>query len=318
MELICPECKGALQITQPRIARCPLHGGEFDILFDRTIESVASMSARNIAVDGKFCGAHSRQPAVAECGSCAKTLCGVCSFEVNGRHYCSDCAVSGATAPPAAISPTTAEPPAPAENQSLSAAFGSAKYCSMCGVQAALEAYKCAACGHPFGVLNLNASPLPVRAHIPADLKCPQHIECDAVAVCRSCGSGMCATCDFLLPSGLHFCPACIDNAGNEEISPKRRRLAITAIVFAAYCSLMFLFVMSGAFYKAIGSPQDVQVFGCGVLLILHAPSIAGTALAWTAFDRRFRNTPLIWTALVWNAVIFAALGVLFIVGVVT
>ncbi|HVR39212.1 MAG TPA: hypothetical protein VMU84_08945 [Thermoanaerobaculia bacterium] len=137
---------------------------------------------------------------------------------------------------------------------------------------------------------------------------CTQHLESNAVATCFSCSSGVCATCDFLLPGGQHFCPACIDNAGTEEVSSKRRNLAIAAIVLAVWCTLFFPFTISGALYRALGSTTDLQSFGCFVALFLLAPSILGTVLAVSAYDKRFRNTPLIWTARIWNFLILAVL----------
>ena len=158
----------------------------------------------------------------------------------------------------------------------------------------------------------------PPRRRIPEGLKCTQHLDADAVAECRGCSNGVCATCDFEMPGGVHFCPACIDNAGSEEISPKRRKMAITATVIAAYVTLMYVFMLTGALYRAMGSPKDVQALGCIVLLIIYAPSIVGTAMASNAFNRRLRNTAMIWTALVWNIVIISVLGLQMLLGMLS
>ncbi|HWW60441.1 MAG TPA: hypothetical protein VN181_03645 [Thermoanaerobaculia bacterium] len=286
MTLICPDCRGELQ--QPagsRTAQCPLHGGTYEVLFDRAGESSAVKPVERV-VEGKACDAHPRQRAVADCASCGKALCGLCSFDVAGRHYCSDCAVSGAQAPP----------PPPPPRPVLSTPFNSAD---------SLTGY---------------AAPPPLEQPrftptVTPGLKCSQHLDVDAVAECRGCSSGVCATCDFEMPGGVHFCPACIDNAGSEEISPKRKKLAVVALVIAAYVTFMFFFMLTGAFYRAMGSPKDLQVLGCFVLLIVYAPSIVGTALASNAFKRRFRNTPVIWIALVWNVVVLAVLGIQLIFG---
>lgn len=265
MELVCPDCRGELQISNGRSANCPLHGGVYEILFDREGEAVMKTPER--PADGKPCEAHPRQAAVADCSACGKTLCGMCSFEAGGRHYCADCAVSGANAelPPASTETVPREP------------------------------------------WRRFAVPL---------VKCAQHSEIDAVAQCRGCSNGVCETCDFAMPGGLHFCPACVDNAGSEEISPKRKRMAIASIVLAAYCTFMYVFMITGALYRALGSPTDLQALGCGIMLVLYAPSVVGTALAATARDRRLRNTTMIWIGLVWNLVILAVLGIQFVVGI--
>lgn len=147
---------------------------------------------------------------------------------------------------------------------------------------------------------------------------CTQHSDSNAVALCRACNNGVCATCDFLMPNGLHFCPACIDKAGDEEVSPKRRNLAIGAIVLAAWSTLLYPFTISGSLYRALGSPTDAQSFGCAVLFFLYGPSVIGTALAASAFDKRFRNTTLIWTARIWNFVLLAVLIVQYVVWTVS
>jgi hypothetical protein len=312
MELVCPDCRGELQISNGRMASCPLHGGAYEILFDREGESVRKTAER--PEDGKTCEAHPRQAAVADCTACGKTLCGICSFDVGDRHYCGDCAVNGANAAPSAL-PEASPPAAPAgQPDALEIAAGN-KECPMCGLREAATARTCASCGHVYGLLNL--SPGPRRRSVPVGLKCPQHLEVDAIEQCRGCSNGVCATCDFEMPGGLHFCPACVDNAGSEEISPKRKKLAIAAIVLAAYCTGMYLFMITGALYRALGSPTDVQTLGCMVMLLLYAPSVLGTAFAATARDRRLRNTTMIWIALVWNVVIITVLGIQFAVGTI-
>ncbi|HLG16300.1 MAG TPA: hypothetical protein VJH03_17605 [Blastocatellia bacterium] len=49
--------------------------------------------------------------------------------------------------------------------------------------------------------------------------------------------------------------------------------------------------------------------------LLIFAPSIAGTAMAVSAFDRRLVNPPAIWVATIWNGVVLAALILLSIIG---
>src|SRR5215212_7048337 len=184
MELICPDCRGELQEAGSRTAHCPLHGGTYEVLFDRQGESTVVNPVEHV-IENKPCDAHPRQSAVADCASCGKALCGLCSFDVAGRHYCSDCAVSG-------VQTAAAEPP---PRPVLSTPFGGAD--SLTGYSTAY---------------STPAVAPPPRRRIPEGLKCTQHLDADAVAECRGCSNGVCATCDFEMPGGVHFCPACIDN----------------------------------------------------------------------------------------------------------
>lgn len=308
MELICPDCRGELQMAEGATANCGLHGGVYEVLFDREAESTPKKTAA-LAIDDRMCDAHPRQSAIADCASCSKALCGICSFDVAERHYCSDCAIRGAEAP----QPITTQSVPAIEGQEASGA----KECPVCGTQAAVSTSTCSGCGHVYRLLNLSPSPR-IRVRVPAGLKCAQHTDVDAVTRCRACSNGVCETCDFQMPGGLHFCPACIDNAGNEDISPRRTKMAIGAIVLAVYCPFMFGFMITGTHYRTLGSPSDLETLGCIVMLLIYAPSIAGTSIAATAFDRRLRNTPIIWTALVWNIVVIAVLGIQFIIGIVS
>jgi len=226
------------------------------------------------------CAAHPNQKAVAECASCRKALCEICVFAVGNQAFCGDCGIAAARA--------AAAKPAAEARPVLTSAFPSSASAAV----------------------DQNFHP-----RVPTGLKCVQHNGVDAVAQCNACSSGMCATCDFEMPTGMHFCPACIDNASSAEISPKRRTMAIAAIVIAVYCTVLFVLMITGALYRAAGRPSDVQTFGCLVIVILYAPSIIGTAIATTAFNRRLRNTAAIWIALVWNSVITGFLVLQLILG---
>lgn len=92
MDLICPSCRGSLQLTPANGAVCPLHGGRYEVLFDRFATTAPAL----VPTDQK-CDAHPAQPAIADCATCGKHLCALCSFELHGANYCSDCGVTNAT-----------------------------------------------------------------------------------------------------------------------------------------------------------------------------------------------------------------------------
>jgi hypothetical protein len=153
-------------------------------------------------------------------------------------------------------------------------------------------------------------SGLPVPAPEPKEvkpsslsgLKCLQHPGVDAVAKCSACFSGICSTCDFQV-SKLHFCPRCIENAHDEKINPRRKNLAVGAIAIAAYCTLAGIITFSGFLYRALGT-IDERLWSMLIMYGLYVPSVIGMALAFSAFERRLKNTQLIWTALIWNTTV--------------
>lgn len=266
MELICPECLGTLQLPQARVAVCPLHGGKYEVLFDRDMEALAVRTNERPILEGKTCAAHPSQNALAECGSCGKTLCNVCSFEVAGRQYCSDCAQSSVTAP---------APPSPAPAPGEWSDFPS---------------------------LNLTA---PMRPSVPAGLMCARHVEVPAVAQCRGCSQGVCATCDFEMPGGLHLCPDCIDKAGDEEVSPKRRKQARLSVVCAFLATLFLVLAIAvQVLFASTWKPDDLNAVDVLLSFAMFVAGIAGIAYAFGAFDRRLTNTAMIWTGVIWNSVL--------------
>lgn len=351
MELICPDCRGELQVGPRRSAHCPLHGGQYEVLFDREVESMTRTAERPAAMEGKTCEAHPRQSAVADCARCGKALCAVCSFDVAGRHYCSDCALSGAQARPAPVSrpvpvpvpvpvlvpeftPAPLPPPEPAQSQTYVPAIATAapapvayepptlfspvtsRECPMCATQNAPTAVHCAGCGRQFGLFD--AAPPPRRSSVPVGLMCAQHLESQAVAQCRACSAGLCVTCDFQLPGGVHVCPECIDKAGDEEVSPRRKRLMVWSLVVVVYTTVMMALLITGALHRALAGDGGTAVVEATAGYGIFMPAIVGTALAFGAFDRRLRNTPLIWTSVIWNSVILGFFLILIVIGLLS
>jgi hypothetical protein len=146
------------------------------------------------------------------------------------------------------------------------------------------------------------------------DIKCSQHSEVYAVARCRACSSGVCNTCDFFI-SNFHFCPRCIDNAEPNQMSPRRKSLATGAMVAAAYCTLAGIFTFTGMLYRTLGSPGNLGVLGLLVLWGLYIPSVIGTVLGFSAFERGIKNPPVVWVALIWNAVLTVSMVVVEVAG---
>ena len=127
-----------------------------------------------------------------------------------------------------------------------------------------------------------------------------------------TCSKGVCATCDFLLPGNVHVCPACLEKEPSTELTPKRRNLMIGAVAVAAYCTLMFVLLMSGTLHRAFGRGEAVNAILGNAILI---PAIGGLVLSLSAFDRRLRNTIGVWMGVVWNGVNLGIFLLLMIIG---
>jgi hypothetical protein len=127
MEMLCPECMGAMVSTDGQTARCTVHGGEYRVLFSRQpIAAPATVPATppewepGIAADDSTlpvitdqpdmaaaqvcamrCLQHPNVAAVQVCKSCGAPMCGTCDFLLPGNiHVCPRCVA----APPKGLS----------------------------------------------------------------------------------------------------------------------------------------------------------------------------------------------------------------------
>jgi len=108
MDLICPECRGSLQMASARIAVCAQHGGRFEVLFDRYAAPLPAtapvVTTEPAAASDTACDVHPRQVAVHDCAACGKHICALCTFDLDKQAYCSDCAATQANVHNAALS----------------------------------------------------------------------------------------------------------------------------------------------------------------------------------------------------------------------
>jgi hypothetical protein len=160
----------------------------------------------------------------------------------------------------------------------------------------------------------LNLTPDPHTLVRPGTM-CAQHGAVEAVAVCRVCGNGMCATCDFALPGDVHACPACIESSGSQGINPGRILRAWTAIVLAILTTLVLILSMTGILANMTGSDPASETFATVVGNLILWPGLAGIIFALTSFDRRLGNNGVIWTAVIWNAALVGIFVLLMIIG---
>jgi hypothetical protein len=91
VELICPDCHTPLESADGQSARCPAHGGEFQILFTRHFTPPEVALPPVIPVAG--CVQHPESTVVQFCEKCGAGMCASCdSPQPDGSHFCPACA----------------------------------------------------------------------------------------------------------------------------------------------------------------------------------------------------------------------------------
>ena len=147
---------------------------------------------------------------------------------------------------------------------------------------------------------------------------CTQHPDVNAVRRCGLCAATMCSTCDFELPGHFHLCPTCA-TAPQTALSPRRKKLIGFAYALAAWATLAIAVSFTGALSGMVDQSKEAQ--GAIELLITifaFVPTLGGTALSFSALDKRLGNPPAIWGAVIWNGVLLALWVVLSVVGSLT
>lgn len=159
-------------------------------------------------------------------------------------------------------------------------------------------------------------SPLPpaLPAAKYAGMRCVQHPNVEATAQCTSCGAYMCATCDFALPGGIHVCPSCAVSS-QEKLSSRRKTSLVWSFILAGWTTLGLIAIFGGAFARFIKTKEDIQAIGVAFSVFILIPSIVGFGLGLGAIDRRLRNPPALWVAMVWNGLVLAIFLLLCVIG---
>jgi hypothetical protein len=84
----------------------------------------------------------------------------------------------------------------------------------------------------------------------------------------------------------------------------------------AAWCTLATGLLLSGAM-KLLQSEEDQRLWGILYKFGDLVPSLIGLALGFSATERRLANPPVVWIAVVWNAVMTAVLVLLEVIGTI-
>ena len=187
--------------------------------------------------------------------------------------------------------------------------------CNRCGT------YLCATCAFPdkrSGSLCPSCAAVPVAAQPRqtglAPRQCAMHPAMRAVGSCSGCGVAVCGTCAFDFPGGVRLCPRCAASP-QKGLSAKRKKALVWSYVLAVWTTLGLAVLLSGVLASSLQSKSDVEVLGMVLMIVIFAPSIIGTAMGFSAMDRRLSNPAAVWIAIVWNGIILAVLLLLTIIG---
>jgi len=105
MKAYCPDCMGALAATSADSVRCTIHGGTYQVLFQREPLNppVLEVSGGTPAgtppkLAGHRCVQHPNLPATRQCQACGAYMCDTCDFALPGNiHVCPACATKPQT-----------------------------------------------------------------------------------------------------------------------------------------------------------------------------------------------------------------------------
>jgi len=91
VELLCPDCLSPLASADGQIARCPAHGGEFQILFARNFVPNIEPDAPPV-IPTATCARHPSITVAYFCAKCGAGICDTCDREQpDGSHLCPSC-----------------------------------------------------------------------------------------------------------------------------------------------------------------------------------------------------------------------------------
>jgi hypothetical protein len=163
-----------------------------------------------------------------------------------------------------------------------------------------------------------NAGAATQASPVAIGVMCSRHPQVQAIRWCGVCSSPMCATCDFEMPGHLHICPGCAANP-SKELSSGRKKKLIISYALAAWSSLAlagFMAIAAMGFFEELYYDKNTErvvdlLFNVTILF----PSIGGTALGFSAVDRKLFNPGMIWGAVIWNCIVLALVFLLILLG---
>jgi hypothetical protein len=145
-------------------------------------------------------------------------------------------------------------------------------------------------------------------------MMCGIHPAVRATERCATCGTPICATCDFAFPGGLHLCPNCASKP-TQGLNPRRKKTLIFSYLLAVWCTLGVAVLLSGKLAGFTHTPEDLQALGTMLMLFVFVPALVGVGLAFGSLDRRLGNPVSVMISVVWNSIIVAILVILTVIG---
>jgi hypothetical protein len=259
------------------------------------------------------CAKHPAVEATGTCGQCSSPVCPACSFpQPNNMLLCPDCAVRAQARPARRL-----------DEQRITQLMGMFQSKTTGELKKVwYEDNRAVWSDEAFEaihrVLNTRGESLPEATVEAASgkpgVKCLRHPEVMAVLFCSICGAPVCATCDFSLPGDIHACPDCVSRP-SETLSSKRRKSLVWSYALAVLSSiglvLMLLISILGSGHGEIPAEALGMMFSILVLI----PSIIGTALGISCFERRLKNPLAVWGAVVWNGLMLGIYILMAIIG---
>jgi hypothetical protein len=109
-------------------------------------------------------------------------------------------------------------------------------------------------------------------------------------------------------------CPDCATKS-DQRLSSSRKTLLGWSYALAIWCTLGLVVLLSGALAEFAADPQSAELLGVGVWVLIFIPALIGMALSLSSVDRRLRNPPAVWGAVVWNGLLMGVLLLLTIAG---
>jgi hypothetical protein len=185
--------------------------------------------------------------------------------------------------------------------------------CATCGIPQLDGSHLCPNCASQRVAPPPLISSVAVASIIPAGVRCVQHSNLQATAQCKSCGSFMCQTCAFDLPTGGRICPECA--TAPPKLSSVRKKLIIASFVAALFSTIAWT-----AIFSIIRNARDREAVGAlGILILLFVPlpSMIGLALGVCTMERRLPNGVGMWLATVWNGLILGSFLLVFVLGLI-
>lgn len=163
------------------------------------------------------------------------------------------------------------------------------------------------------GPRPVREAPTPAAApQSPNELKprklgnCKIHRNVPAIAACRSCGAGVCSTCDTLIADKIHQCPAC-KAAKLDALAAGRKKMAKWSVGLALWSAVGLALLASGATRGFAGTESALDVVILVLTVVWIFSQIAALALAIISYSGKGKNSRMVWTALILNVLLIAA-----------